>query len=169
METKAARPVQENTYVIVLCHATRDVNCTILQRILRRYTIEVMEIGRRLKQLRKTRRLGQGELEDRTGLLRCYTGRVENGHTIPSVEIALGISLSAFLSKAPDPPSEEWPTVPDQSDWGDTPKERFQNRRLVATLATVKNKDRQLLVALARSLAMKDCKRRNPASARALL
>lgn len=30
--------------------------------------------------------MSQGDIEQRTGLLRCYISRVENGHTVPSVE-----------------------------------------------------------------------------------
>jgi transcriptional regulator with XRE-family HTH domain len=28
----------------------------------------------------------QGDIEKRTGLLRCYVSRVENGHTVPAIE-----------------------------------------------------------------------------------
>lgn len=45
-----------------------------------------MEIGERLRQLRQAKGLSQGDLEDRTGLLRCYVSRVEHGHTVPSVQ-----------------------------------------------------------------------------------
>jgi transcriptional regulator with XRE-family HTH domain len=31
--------------------------------------------------------MSQGEIEKRTGLLRCYISRVENGHTVPNVDI----------------------------------------------------------------------------------
>ena len=30
--------------------------------------------------------MSQGDIEERTGLLRCYVSRVENGHTVPSLE-----------------------------------------------------------------------------------
>jgi len=43
-------------------------------------------IGNRLKELRESKELSQGDIEKRSGLLRCYISRVENGHTIPSVE-----------------------------------------------------------------------------------
>jgi transcriptional regulator with XRE-family HTH domain len=65
-----------------------------------------MEIGRRLRELRESRNLSQGDIEVRTGLLRCYTSRVENGHTAPSVDTtekyanALGIPLFAFFPNA---------------------------------------------------------------------
>src|SRR5438270_11150246 len=45
-----------------------------------------MIIGDRLKALREEKDLSQGDIEKRTGLLRCYVSRVENGHTVPSVE-----------------------------------------------------------------------------------
>jgi len=45
-----------------------------------------MLIGNRLKELRESKQLSQGDIEKRCGLLRCYTSRVENGHTVPSVE-----------------------------------------------------------------------------------
>ena len=45
-----------------------------------------MEVGIRLRQLREFRKLSQGDIEQRTGLLRCYISRVENGHTTPALE-----------------------------------------------------------------------------------
>ena len=45
-----------------------------------------MDIGARLRQLRTERNLTQGDIEKRSGLLRCYSSRVENGFTVPSLE-----------------------------------------------------------------------------------
>ena len=45
-----------------------------------------MIIGDRLRTLREQKKLSQGDIEKRTGLLRCYISRVENGHTVPAVE-----------------------------------------------------------------------------------
>lgn len=45
-----------------------------------------MIVGERLKAIRETKKLSQGDIEKRTGLLRCYISRVENGHTVPAVE-----------------------------------------------------------------------------------
>ena len=45
-----------------------------------------MSIGTRLRQLREEKHMSQGDIEERTGLLRCYVSRVENGHTVPSLE-----------------------------------------------------------------------------------
>ena len=48
--------------------------------------VSAMVIGDRLRELREAKNLSQGDIEKRTGLFRCYTSRVENGHTVPSVE-----------------------------------------------------------------------------------
>jgi transcriptional regulator with XRE-family HTH domain len=45
-----------------------------------------MVIGDRLRALREQRNMSQGDIEKRTGLLRVYISRVENGHTVPSIE-----------------------------------------------------------------------------------
>jgi transcriptional regulator with XRE-family HTH domain len=51
-----------------------------------------MIIGERLRALREEKKFSQGDIEKRTGLLRCYLSRVENGHTVPSVETLEKIS-----------------------------------------------------------------------------
>ena len=45
-----------------------------------------MIIGERLRELREQKKFSQGDVEKRTGLLRCYISRVENGHTVPAIE-----------------------------------------------------------------------------------
>lgn len=45
----------------------------------------MLMIGERLRTIRESKNLSQGDIEQRTGMLRCYTSRVENGHTVPSI------------------------------------------------------------------------------------
>ena len=45
-----------------------------------------MDIGKGLRELREAKGFSQGDIEKRTGLLRCHTSRVENGYTVPSLE-----------------------------------------------------------------------------------
>ena len=45
-----------------------------------------MVIGDKVRTLREQKNLSQGDIEKRTGLLRCYISRVENNHTVPSVD-----------------------------------------------------------------------------------
>src|ERR1700742_5163750 len=66
-----------------------------------------MNIGTAIRGYRLQKGMSQGDIEKRTGLLRCYLSRVENGHTVPSLETlqkiagALDISLSHFFSEDP--------------------------------------------------------------------
>ena len=46
----------------------------------------MLMIGERLRTIRESKNLSQGDIEKRTGLIRCYTSRVENGHTVPSID-----------------------------------------------------------------------------------
>jgi len=129
-----------------------------------------MEIGRRLRELRESRNLSQGDIEVRTGLLRCYTSRVENGHTTASVETiekyanALGIALFAFFSNEANAPRVE-PLLPSKDpDWGSTPRERFQNHKIVSALTNTNDHDRDLVLALVRRLTKRNrVKRHKPA------
>jgi transcriptional regulator with XRE-family HTH domain len=45
-----------------------------------------MALGDRLKTLRELKGLSQGDIHKRSGLMRSYISRVENGHTVPSIE-----------------------------------------------------------------------------------
>ena len=53
-----------------------------------------MNIGETIRTLRLQKGMSQGDIEKRTGLLRCYLSRVENGHTIPSLDTLAKISAA---------------------------------------------------------------------------
>ena len=53
-----------------------------------------MDIARRLRELREHKEMSQGDIEKKTGLLRCYISRVENGHTVPAIETLEKIARS---------------------------------------------------------------------------
>src|SRR5882724_9243759 len=63
-----------------------------------------MNIGTTIRGYRLQKGMSQGDIEKRTGLLRCYLSRVENGHTVPSLETlqkiaqALDLPLSQFFA-----------------------------------------------------------------------
>ena len=71
-----------------------------------------MAIGERIRELREQKHLSQGDIEERTGLLRCYISRVENGHTVPSLETlerfagALDVPLYKLFYREEGPPGE---------------------------------------------------------------
>ena len=121
-----------------------------------------MIIGDRLRALREEKKLSQGDIEKRTGLLRCYISRVENGHTVPAIETlekmarALEVPLyqlfydSEEAAEVPDLPQRR--TV-DEIAWGTTGKEaRFLTmfRRL---LGRIDEGDRRLLLYMSQKMA----------------
>jgi transcriptional regulator with XRE-family HTH domain len=53
-----------------------------------------MNIGETIRSFRLQKGMSQGDIEKRTGLLRCYLSRVENGHTVPSLDTLAKIALS---------------------------------------------------------------------------
>ena len=56
-----------------------------------------MKIGTTIRTYRLQKGLSQGDIEKKTGLLRCYLSRVENGHTIPSLDTLSKIASSLDL------------------------------------------------------------------------
>jgi transcriptional regulator with XRE-family HTH domain len=56
--------------------------------------MNINKIGQVIRGLRLQKKLSQGDLEKRTGLLRGYISRVENGSTIPSLETLYKIALA---------------------------------------------------------------------------
>jgi transcriptional regulator with XRE-family HTH domain len=69
-----------------------------------------MIIGERLRVVREEKKFSQGDVERRTGLLRCYISRVENGHTVPAVETlekfarALEVPMYQLFYDGEEPP-----------------------------------------------------------------
>src|SRR6476660_8957337 len=97
-----------------------------------------MIIGDRLRALREEKKLSKGDIEKRTGLLRCYISRVENGHTVPAIETleklarALEVPLYQLFYDGEEPPV--LPNLPkrksgDDIAWGSAGKDaRFLNQ-----------------------------------------
>jgi transcriptional regulator with XRE-family HTH domain len=107
-----------------------------------------MEIGKRLRQLRDARHLSQGDIQKRTGLLRCYISRVECGHTIPSLEtlekMAKAFDLEfyqLFYSGGGTPTA---PEVPGQDILA------RDERKLVEMFRQMSRSDKELVLGLAR-------------------
>src|SRR3954469_8760844 len=59
-----------------------------------------MNIGETIRNFRLQKSMSQGDIEKRTGLLRCYLSRVENGHTIPSLDTLAKIATAMELPLA---------------------------------------------------------------------
>src|SRR5258708_28392199 len=115
-----------------------------------------MDIGYRLTCLREEKKLSQGDIENRTGLLRCYVSRVENGNTVPAVETlekfarALEMPLYQLMYDGQDPPALlKKGNINRTPEWGNAGKDaRFLNK-LCRLLAEMNDGDRQLLLSFA--------------------
>jgi transcriptional regulator with XRE-family HTH domain len=109
-----------------------------------------INIGATIRDFRLQRGMSQGDIEKRTGLLRCYLSRVENGHTVPSLETlqkiaaSLEMPLSQFFSDEPVKESYGMALGEDEI--------RFltQIQRYAANLS---ESDRKLLLAMIRKFA----------------
>ena len=121
-----------------------------------------MIIGERLRLLRETKNLSQGDIEKRTGLLRCYISRVENGHTVPSIETLekLGRAMEVPLyqlfydgDEAPELPNLPKRTTAAEIAWGATGKEARFLGNLRRTLGQMDDEDRRLLLFMAQKMA----------------
>ncbi len=121
-----------------------------------------MIIGDRLKTLREEKDLSQGDIEQRTGLLRCYVSRVENGHTVPSVETlekfarALELPLYHLMFDGDKPPV--LPKVAKRRTEDSLERSRAGAslmRKLVSLLAKMSQDDRNLILFLAGRVSKK--------------
>src|ERR1035441_5783153 len=77
-----------------------------------------VNIGEVIRSYRNDRGLSQGDIERPRGLLRCYLSRVENGHTVPSLETLAKIAEAMEISLADFFPGT------------DTPRDRSEERML---------------------------------------
>lgn len=121
-----------------------------------------MIIGDRLRALREEKKFSQGDVEKRTGLLRCYISRVENGHTVPAIETlekmarALEVPLYQLFYDGEEPP--ELPNLPkrktsDEIAFGTKGKEARFLAKFRRLLGRVDEGDRKLLLYMAQKMA----------------
>jgi transcriptional regulator with XRE-family HTH domain len=121
-----------------------------------------MVIGDRLRELRESKKLSQGDIEKRTGLLRCYISRVENGHTVPAIETleklarALEIPLYQLFYDGDEPPKLTNLLKRGTSDdiaFGGTGKQATYLHKLRKCLSKAAEADRKLIMVMAQKMA----------------
>jgi len=115
-----------------------------------------MNVCDRLRVVRESKNMSQGDIEKKTGLLRCYISRVENGHTVPTVETlekmarAMEMPLYALMYDGNQPPA----LANRKSDdgFGSYGKEARFLQKLSGFLSRMNDKDRNLLLGFAENL-----------------
>jgi transcriptional regulator with XRE-family HTH domain len=120
-----------------------------------------MIIGDRLRLLREEKKFSQGEIEKRTGLLRCYISRVENGHTVPAVETlekfahALEVPIYQLFYDGEEPP--KLPNLPkrkaDSKLFGASGKDARVLEKFRRLLSQTDAKDQGILLHMAQKMA----------------
>jgi transcriptional regulator with XRE-family HTH domain len=114
-----------------------------------------MVISERLRAIREQKDLSQGDIEERTGLKRCYVSRVENGHTVPSIETleklarALEVPMYQLFYDGEAPP--EIPSIPlgqpaNGDEWGSSGEPAKFLQRLRDLLGRLSEDDRKLIM-----------------------
>jgi transcriptional regulator with XRE-family HTH domain len=117
-----------------------------------------MIIGERLKAIREMKQMSQGDIEAKTGLLRCYISRVENNHTVPAIETlekiarAMDVSMSQLFHEAEGSP--EPLKLPKSPVINKLSREDVRVlSRLGVLVAQMDARDKRLLVGFAQKLA----------------
>jgi transcriptional regulator with XRE-family HTH domain len=120
-----------------------------------------MIIGDRLRVLREDKKLSQGDIEKRTGLLRCYISRVENGHTVPAIETlekmarAFEVPMYQLFYDGEEPPKLiNLPKRKSTDDaWGTTGKDARYLNKLRRVLGKSDDEHRKLVMLMAQKMA----------------
>ena len=120
-----------------------------------------MVIGERLRELREDKDLSQGDIEQRTGLLRCYISRVENGHTVPAIETlekmarALEVLMYQLFYDGDKPPKplNVMKGIAGASEWGESGKDQKLLNRFRVFLGKASERDRKTLLYMAQKMA----------------
>src|SRR5260370_3921153 len=120
-----------------------------------------MIVGDRLREMREAKKLSQGDVEKRTGLLRCYISRVENDHTVPAVETleklarAFEVPLYQLFYEGNEPPQVPNLLKPKSSDglaWCSSGKQALYLTKLRRALPNTGKADRKLVVNIAQQM-----------------
>jgi transcriptional regulator with XRE-family HTH domain len=117
-----------------------------------------MVIGERLKTLREEKNMSQGDIEMRTGLLRCYISRVENGHSVPAIETlekltrAMGVPLYQIFYDGEEPPAPNLPKF-DDGGWGRSGRDARMLSRFRRLMSRTDKGDLKLLLFMAQKMS----------------
>lgn len=118
-----------------------------------------MDIGERLRQCRESKGMSQAQMEERTKLLRCYISRVENGHTVPTIETldrfarALDMPLYQFLYEEKPSSQSSATGAPRIDDWASKGKGRRIFAKLQNAIRKMSPRERTLLLHAAEKMA----------------
>jgi len=120
-----------------------------------------MLISARLRALRDARNLSQADIQKRSGLVRPYLSRIENGHTIPSLATleklarALEVPLYQMFYEGKTPlalPRLRKRKKGERNLWGSSGKDARYLHKLRGLLGQMRHAKRKLLLDVARKM-----------------
>jgi transcriptional regulator with XRE-family HTH domain len=120
-----------------------------------------MVIADRLKALREQKNMSQGDIEKRTGLLRCYISRVENGHTVPAIETlekmarAMEVPMYQLFYDGEKPPAPNIPPSGTDKGWGSSGRDARTLHRFRTLMSRADESDVKLLLYMAQKMSRK--------------
>jgi transcriptional regulator with XRE-family HTH domain len=123
--------------------------------------------------MREEKKLSQGDIEKRTGLLRCYISRVENGHTVPAIETleklarAMEIPMYQLFYDGDEPP--KLPNLPRRKSshdiaWGSSGKDARYLSKLRRLLAKTEEGNRKMILYMAQKMVGTRSRRPGPSN-----
>ena len=118
-----------------------------------------MYLAERLRQIRQFKKLSQGDIQNRSGLLRCYISRVENGHTVPALETlekiarALGVPLYQLFYEDGSKVNTPTTTKNVKEDWASWGKGLRLFTKIRRALSSMNQRDRALLLHVATKMS----------------
>jgi transcriptional regulator with XRE-family HTH domain len=125
-----------------------------------------MIIGDRLRELREAKGLKQSDIQERTGLLRCYVSRIEHGHTVPAVATlekfarALEVPLYQMFYEGSEPVAHPlFMQIDEKSDndlYGRTRREAVFLNKILRVLARNDSRSRKFILSFAGQLARRN-------------
>lgn len=113
-----------------------------------------VNIGEVIRSYRGQRGLSQADIQRRTGLLRCYLSRVENGHTVPSLETLAKIAEAMEITLVDFFPATETPRDRDtQKILGELSEDEIRFlREIKRCTTTLSDDDKRLVLAMIRKM-----------------
>src|ERR1700687_5889886 len=137
-------------------------------RSLRRSRLPVADrsmpiwITSRLPTMREDKDFSQGDIEKKTGLLRCYICRVEKGHTVPAIETlekmarALEVPMYQLFYDGEEPP--KLPNLPkrksgDDIVWGNSGKDARLLAKFCRLFSRMEKDELGLVLVMAQKMA----------------
>ena len=125
---------------------------------------QTMIIGERLRALREEKKISQGDIEKRTGLLRCYISRVEHGHTVPAVETlekfarALEVPMYQLFYDGEEPP--KLPNLSNRKNgpdiaWGSKRKDARLVAKFCRLFSRMEKSEMGLVLFMAQKMALR--------------